>query len=84
VPLHPSAPAHWIYLAGLIEASNLPGRYLVPRIVNTYGPKRGSACAAWKSATVKGYPTPTADPSDLIVSVEFSALAPSATAVTRQ
>jgi hypothetical protein len=42
----PPVAAHWVYLARLIEASDLPGRYFVPRNVSTYRSTPGDIICA--------------------------------------
>ncbi len=55
------APAHWIYLASLIEQSDYPGRWFVPRRIADYSPNPGDlVCATrgpYRPATFDGYTT---------------------------
>lgn len=60
----PPAPAHWIYLARLIDQSDYPGRYFVPRRVADYSPNPGDLICASRGlsrpATFDGYTRPEA------------------------
>jgi hypothetical protein len=60
----PPAPAHWIYLASLIEQSDYPGRWFVPRRIEDYSPNPGDlVCASrgpYRPATFNGYTSPEA------------------------
>ncbi|MGE5155381.1 MAG: DUF2272 domain-containing protein [Bdellovibrio bacteriovorus] len=42
----PRAPAHWIYLASLIDQAPYPGRWFVPRRVADYSPNPGDLVCA--------------------------------------
>lgn len=44
----PGSPAHWIYLSRLIEWSDGPGRWFVPRAINAYRPRPGDLICASK------------------------------------
>ncbi len=60
----PPAPAHWIYLARLVDQSDYPGRYFVPRRVADYSPNPGDLICASRGlsrpATFDGYTRPEA------------------------
>ena len=51
--------AHWVYLVGMIEAANMPGRWFVPRRVRDYSPKPGDLVCAYRGrsspASIGGY-----------------------------
>ncbi|EXJ13293.1 hypothetical protein D779_3884 [Imhoffiella purpurea] len=53
--------AHWIYLARMIDAAPLPGRYFVPRRIVDYSPEPGDLiCASRKPSrvfSIHGYAT---------------------------
>jgi hypothetical protein len=55
----PPATAHWIYLSRLIDQSDYPGRWFVPRRVEDYSPNPGDlVCAArgpYRPASFNGY-----------------------------
>lgn len=55
----PRAPAHWVYLADMIDESPYPGRYFVPRRVSDYSPRPGDLiCASrgpYRPASSNGY-----------------------------
>lgn len=55
----PPAPAHWVYLASLIEQSDYPGRFFVPRRVADYSPNPGDLVCASRGPsrplTIDGY-----------------------------
>jgi hypothetical protein len=42
------APAHWMYLTGLIEEASFPGRYFVPRRIGDYSPEPGDLVCAYR------------------------------------
>lgn len=60
----PPAPAHWVYLARLVDQSDYPGRYFVPRRVADYSPNPGDLICASRGlsrpATFDGYTRPEA------------------------
>lgn len=41
-------PAHWIYLASMIDWSSYPGRYFVPRRITDYSPNPGDLICAYR------------------------------------
>lgn len=45
------APAHWIYLAGMIEEAGYPGRWFVPRRIADYSPKPGDLVCASRGSS---------------------------------
>jgi hypothetical protein len=47
----PRAPAHWIYLASLIDQAPYPGRWFVPRRVADYSPNPGDLICASRSGS---------------------------------
>lgn len=44
----PSASAHWVYLSKIIDRSDSPGRWFVPRSIATYSPRPGDVICASK------------------------------------
>lgn len=58
----PPASAHWVYVARLIDQSDYPGRYFVPRRVADYSPNPGdlicSSRGPYHLATFNGYTSP--------------------------
>ncbi len=60
----PSATAHWVYVARLIDQSDYPGRFFVPRRVADYSPNPGDLVCATRGlthlATFDGYTSPEA------------------------
>jgi hypothetical protein len=60
----PPASAHWIYLASLIDQSDYPGRWFVPRRVADHSPNPGDiVCAArgpYRPVVLDGYTSPDA------------------------
>lgn len=44
----PRVPAHWIYLARMIEEAGYPGRYFVPRRTADYSPEPGDLICAYR------------------------------------
>jgi hypothetical protein len=58
----PPASAHWIYLTSLIDQSDYPGRYFVPRRLADYSPNPGDlVCATrgpYRPASYDGYTSP--------------------------
>ncbi|MBK1721149.1 DUF2272 domain-containing protein [Thiocystis violacea] len=57
----PSATAHWVYLANIVQNASLPGRYFVPRRLTDYSPQPGDLICAYRSpsriVTINGYTT---------------------------
>lgn len=55
------SPAHWIYLADMIQSASLPGRYFIPRRISDYSPEPGDLICAYRRpsyvATFNGYTT---------------------------
>lgn len=47
----PRAPAHWIYLASLIDQAPYPGRWFVPRRVADYSPNPGDLVCASRAGS---------------------------------
>lgn len=47
----PRAPAHWIYLASLIDQAPYPGRWFVPRRVAEYSPNPGDLVCASRAGS---------------------------------
>lgn len=47
----PRAPAHWIYLARLIDEAPYPGRWFVPRRVADYSPNPGDLVCASRAGS---------------------------------
>jgi hypothetical protein len=45
------APAHWIYLASLIDQSDYPGRFFVPRRIQDYSPNPGDLVCASRGSS---------------------------------
>lgn len=45
------APAHWIYLASMIEDAGHAGRYFVPRRIGDYSPAPGDLICAYRGRT---------------------------------
>jgi hypothetical protein len=60
----PPASAHWVYLSRLINQSDYPGRYFVPRRIVDYSPNPGDlVCASrggYRPAAFNGYVRPDA------------------------
>jgi len=60
----PPASAHWVYLARVIDQSDYPGRWFVPRRVADYSPNPGDLVCASRGqsrpATFDGYTSPAA------------------------
>ncbi len=55
----PRSSAHWVYLSSIIEESDFPGRYFVPRRIADYSPNPGDLICAYRgrprSASTRSY-----------------------------